>query len=178
MRHWLRSPTLLKLFVGRHIVNGLSVALAVMAVAVAASALFGFAAGQPATLGAISASISDFPAPWRVKARTLLVGFGLAIASTSAIQLAGASAPGEIAAIGVIAFCAGMATGYGRWALPPSAQMLVAMVFVLGLPRVDAARAFGNESMLAGATISSPACPPVVAQRSRDLPALKTSRWN
>ena len=89
MRSWLRSPTLLKLFVGQHIVNGLSVAAAVMAVAVAASALFGFADGQPATLGAISASISDFPAPWRVKARTMLVGFALALASTSAIQLVG-----------------------------------------------------------------------------------------
>ena len=68
MRNWLRSPTLLKLFVGQHVLNGLSVALGVMAVAAVASALFGFAAGQPATLGAISASISDFPAPWRVKA--------------------------------------------------------------------------------------------------------------
>ncbi len=117
MRNWLRSPTLLKIFVGQHILNGLSVAVAVMAVAVAASALFGFAAGQPATLGAISASISDFPAPWRVKARTMLVGFGLALASTSTIQLVGASAPAEIVAIGVIAFCAGMVTGFGRWAL-------------------------------------------------------------
>ena len=61
MRNWLRSPTVLKLFVGQHILNGMSVALGVMAVAAVASALFGFAAGQPATLGAISASISDFP---------------------------------------------------------------------------------------------------------------------
>ena len=36
MRTWPRSPTLLKLFVGQHIVNGLSVALAVMAAAIAA----------------------------------------------------------------------------------------------------------------------------------------------
>ena len=150
MRNWLRSPTLLKLFVGQHIVNGLSVALAVMAVAVAASALLGFAAGAPATLGAISASISDFPAPWRVKARTMLVGFGLALASTSAIQLVGASAPAEIAAIGVIAFCAGLVTGFGRWALSLSAQLLIPVVFVMGLPRVGAAHALGNEAIFAG----------------------------
>src|SRR5271170_2176905 len=104
MRNWLRSPTLLKLFVGQHILNGLSVAFAVMAVAVAASAILGFAAGQPATLGAISASISDFPAPWRVKARTMLVGFSLALVSTSWIQLARGSAIAEIGVIGVIAF--------------------------------------------------------------------------
>ena len=150
MRNWLRSPTLLKIFVGQHILNGLSVALAVMAVAVAASALLGFAAGQPATLGAISASISDFPAPWRVKARTLLVGFALALASTSGIQLAAGSAPAEIVAIGLIAFCAGMVTGFGRWALSLSAQLLVPMVFVMGLPQVDPARAAENEALLAG----------------------------
>ena len=69
MRNWLRSPTVLKLFVGQHILNGLSVAVGVMAVTALASALFGFAAGQPATLGAISASISDFPAPWRASRR-------------------------------------------------------------------------------------------------------------
>ena len=150
MRNWLRSPTLLKLFVGQHIVNGLSVALAVMAVAVVASATLGFAAGQPATLGAISASISDFPAPWRVKARTMLVGFGLALASTSAIQLAGGSAPAQIAAIGVIAFCAGMVTGFGRWALSLSAQLLVPMVFVMGLPAAEPGRALAAETLLAG----------------------------
>jgi uncharacterized membrane protein YccC len=150
MHNWFRSPTLLKLFVGQHIVNGLSVALSVMAVAVAASALFGFAAGQPATLGAISASISDFPAPWRVKARTLLIGFGLALASTSAIQLVGGSGPAAIVAIGLIAFCAGMVTGLGRWALSLSAQLLVPMVFVLGLPPADPARAFVNEAIFAG----------------------------
>ena len=149
MRNWLRSPTLLKIFVGQHILNGLSVAVAVIAVAVAASALFGFAAGQPATLGAISASISDFPAPWRVKARTMLVGFCLALASTSTIQLVGASAPAEIVAIGVIAFCAGMVSGLGRWALSLTAQLLIPVVFVLGLPRSDLATAFHNEAIFA-----------------------------
>ena len=91
MRNWLRSPRVLKLFVGQHILNGLSVALGVMAVTAVASAAFGFAAGQPATLGAISASISDFPAPWRVKARTLLTGFGLAVVSTALTLLAAPS---------------------------------------------------------------------------------------
>ena len=42
-----------------------------LAVALVASAIFGFQAGQPVTLGAISASISDLPAPWRDKARTI-----------------------------------------------------------------------------------------------------------
>jgi uncharacterized membrane protein YccC len=148
MRNWLRSPTLLKLFVGQHVLNGLSVALCVMAVAALASALFGFAAGQPATLGAISASISDFPAPWRVKARTLLIGFGLAVVSTALILLAGASPTALVVAIGLVAFAAGMVTGYGRWALALSAQMLVPMVFVLGLPPAEPARAFQEELLL------------------------------
>jgi uncharacterized membrane protein YccC len=139
MLAWTRSPKLLKLFVGQHIINGLSVAAGVMAVAIASSALFGFAAGQPATLGAISASISDFPAPWRVKARTMVTGFALALASIAVIQLASGAIVGEIVAIGVIAFAAGLVTGLGRWALSLSMQMLVPVVFVLGLPPLDSA---------------------------------------
>ena len=150
MRNWLRSPTLLKLFVGQHVLNGLSVALGVMAVAAIASALFGFAAGQPATLGAISASISDFPAPWRAKLRMLLTGFGLAIVSTTLTLLASPSPTALVAVIGLAAFAAGMITGYGRWALALSAQLLVPMVFVLGLPPLDPARAFQAELLLIG----------------------------
>src|SRR5271166_2171122 len=98
MLAWSRSPKLLKMFVGQHIINGVSVAAGVMAVAIAASAIFGFRTGQPATLGAISASISDFPAPWRVKARAMLTGFALALASICVIQAASGSIVGEIVA--------------------------------------------------------------------------------
>ena len=120
---WPRLPSLSKLFVGQHVLNGLSVAVGVMAVAAVASAMFGFAAGQPATLGAISASISDFPAPWRVKARTLATGFGLAVVSTALTLLASPSPTALVIVIGLIAFVAGMVTGYGRWALALSAQV-------------------------------------------------------
>src|SRR6202046_638940 len=88
MLRWPRPPNLLRLLGGEHIINGASVGLGVIAVALVASAIFGFAAGQPATLGAISASISDLPAPWREKARTLIFGFALAMLSTVAIQIA------------------------------------------------------------------------------------------
>jgi len=46
MPPWSRSPRRLKPFVGQHIINGLSVAASVMAVAVAALALFGLDAKQ------------------------------------------------------------------------------------------------------------------------------------
>ena len=55
MPRWPRPPNLLRLLVGQHIINGLSVGVGVVAVALVGSAIFGFAAGQPATLGAISA---------------------------------------------------------------------------------------------------------------------------
>ena len=149
MRRWLRSSTLLKYFVGQHILNGLSVAAGVMAVAVASSAFLGLAAGQVTTLGAISASISDFPAPFGVKARRLLVGFTLALVSTTTIQLAGDGPWTQIPAIGAIAFTAGMVTGFGRWALALSMQTLIPMVFVMGLPHADFAAALRNEALLA-----------------------------
>jgi uncharacterized membrane protein YccC len=150
MRNWLRSPRLLKLFVGQHVLNGLSVAVCVVAVTAIASTAFGFAAGQPATLGAISASISDFPAPWREKLRTLLIGFSLAIVSTAAVLAVGASPTALVFVIGLLAFAAGMVTGYGRWALALSMQLLVPMVFVLGLPPAGPARALQAELLLIG----------------------------
>jgi uncharacterized membrane protein YccC len=150
MRNWLRSPTLLKLLVGQHILNGISVAAGVMAVSVTASLLFGFVAGQPATLGAIAASISDQPAPLRRKALLMAVGFGIAIFSTLSLQLIAGFPLALIPAIGIIAFLAGLVTGYGRWALALSMQALVPMVFVLGLPPTNLAGALRNEAVLVG----------------------------
>jgi uncharacterized membrane protein YccC len=148
MRQWLRSPALLKLLVGQHILNGISVAAGVAAVSLVASALLGFEAGQPATLGAIAASISDVPAPLRRKARLMAVGFGLAIASTLAIQFVAGTPIALVPTIGIIAFLAGIVTGYGRWALALSMQALIPVVFVLGLPRTTLAAALGNEALL------------------------------
>src|SRR5580692_1925847 len=148
MRSWLRSLALLKLVVGQHVINGLSVALGVLTVTILASTLFGFSAGQPATLGAIAASISDFPAPWRPKGRILLVGFALAILSTSAILSAGAASSAGVIVVGLVAFAAGMVTGYGRWALSLSAQLIVPMVFVMGLPAADAGHTLHAELLL------------------------------
>ena len=42
-----------------------------------------------------------------------------------------------------------MVTGYGRWALALSAQLLVPMVFVMGLPRAGLAQAFDDEAIFA-----------------------------
>ena len=148
-RNWLRSPVLLKYFVGQHIVNGVSVAAAVMLVSVAASSILGFGLGQPATLGAIGASISDFPGPWRVKARTLLVGFSLSLVSTIAVEFGQVNPLLEILVIGAVAFAAGLVTGLGRWALALNAQMLVPMIFIMGLPPLDAAGLAKAEALYA-----------------------------
>ena len=130
-----RSPNLTRLFVGQHIINGASVAAGVIAVALVASSLVGFEAGQPATVGAISASISDQPAPWRQKARAMGFGFALALLSTAAIQLALPSRLAALLTIGAIAFAGGMVTGLGRWAIAVGMQAVIPMVFVLGFPR-------------------------------------------
>src|SRR5580658_1804117 len=154
MPRWPRPPNLLRLFVGQHIVNGVSVGLGVVAVALVSSAIFGFAAGQPATIGAISASISDLPAPWRVKAKTLGFGFALALLSTMAIQLA---LPWPVAAlimIGVISFVGGLITGLGRWAVAVGMQAVIPMVFILGFPREAFPAAVRIEMLLAGGGVA------------------------
>ena len=154
MPRWPRPPNLLRLLVGQHIINGASVGLGVIAVALVASAIFGFAAGQPATLGAISASISDLPAPWREKARTLGFGLALALLSTVAIQFA---LPWPVAAllmIGAISFVAGLVTGLGRWAVAVGMQAVIPMVFILGFPRETFPAAVRIEMLLAGGGVA------------------------
>src|ERR1700757_4742945 len=149
MFRWPRPPNLLRLFVGQHIINGLSVGLGVIAVALVASAVFGFTAGQPVTLGAISASISDLPAPWRDKARAMGFGFALALISTAAIQLALPWPPVALLTIGAIAFAGGMVTGLGRWAVAVGMQAVIPMVFMLGFPRETFAIAMRIEALFA-----------------------------
>jgi uncharacterized membrane protein YccC len=154
MSRWPRPPNLLRLFVGQHIINGASVGLGVLAVALVAATIFGFAAGQPATLGAIAASISDLPAPWREKARALGFGFALALLSTIAIQLA---LPWPVAAlimIGVISFVGGLVTGLGRWAVAIGMQAVIPMVFILGFPRETFPAALRIELLLAGGGVA------------------------
>ena len=137
MLRWIRSPKLLKLFVGQHVANGVGVAAGVMAVAVVATATLGFAGGYGALLGAIAASIGDFPAPVRDKARSMSVGFLLALVATGSVLAAAHWLPAQIAAIGAISFAGGMITGYGRWAMATSMQILIAMVLALVLPPLD-----------------------------------------
>jgi uncharacterized membrane protein YccC len=151
IRNWHRSPVVLKLLVGLHIVNGFSVAAGVAAVAVSSAFAFGFEAGQPATFGAIGASISDFPAPLRNKAATLSVGFGLGLCATLIILLVEGHL---IAAIGAIAFVAGLVSGFGRWALALSMQILIPVVFVLSLPPTDFAGVLRAEALIAGGGVA------------------------
>ena len=90
---WVRSPQILKLFVGQHVANGLGVAAGVMTLAIGATVLLGFAGGFSVTLGAIAASIGDFPAPLRDKAKSMSVGFALAVAAVALALAAEHSLP-------------------------------------------------------------------------------------
>src|ERR1700721_2122013 len=151
MFRWPRPPNLLRLFVGQHIINGVSVGLGVVAVALVASSMFGLTASQPATLGAISASISNLPAPWREKMRTLVFGFALAMLSTIAMQVALPWPVAAILMIGIISFVGGLVTGLGRWAVAVGMQAVIPMVFILGFPRETYSGVFHTDQDLAAA---------------------------
>jgi uncharacterized membrane protein YccC len=153
MPRW-RKPNFTRLFVGQHVINGVSVGAGVIAVALVASTIFSFAAGQPATLGAISASISDLPAPWHEKARAMGFGFALAMIATAAIQLALPWPPAALLTIGAIAFAGGMVTGLGRWAIAVGMQAVIPMVFVLGFPREALASVVRIEAMFAAGGVA------------------------
>ena len=146
MARW-RPPNLTRLLLGPHIVNGLSVAIGVLAIAVLASLFLGFQEGQPVTLGAISASISDIPAPWRDKARTIGLGFALAALATTLMQFSLPWPAATVLVVGAIAFAGGMITGLGRWALALGMQVIIPMVFVLGFPRETRPMAISIEGL-------------------------------
>ena len=148
MARW-RLPNLTRLLVGPHIINGLSVAVGVLGVAILASATLGFQAGQPATLGAIAASIADTPAPWREKARTIGLGFSLALLATTATQFSLPWPAATVLVIGAVAFVGGMLSGLGRWAVALAMQVIIPMVFVLGFPRETPAEAMTIEVVFA-----------------------------
>jgi uncharacterized membrane protein YccC len=154
MFRWPRPPNLLRLFVGQHIINGVSVGLGVVVIALVASSMFGLTASQPATLGAISASISDLPAPWREKARTLVFGFALAMLSTIAMQVALPWPVAAILMIGIISFVGGLVTGLGRWAVAVGMQAVIPMVFILGFPRETYSGEFHTEMLFAGGGVA------------------------
>src|SRR6202020_258221 len=88
MPRWPRPQNLTRLFVGQHIINGVSVGAGVVVVALVSAKIFGFTAGQPGELGAMWGSISDLPSPWREKGRTHVFGFALAMLSTITLQFA------------------------------------------------------------------------------------------
>ncbi|MBV8793472.1 MAG: FUSC family protein [Hyphomicrobiales bacterium] len=154
MFRWPRPPNLLRLLVGQHIINGVSVGAGVIVVALVASTIFGFTAGQPATLGAIAASISDLPAPWREKARTMGFGFALALLATVAIELALPWPLAALVMIGIISFVAGLVTGLGRWAVAVGMQAVIPMVFILGFPREPLPAMFRIEMVFAGGGVA------------------------
>ncbi len=149
-----RSPNLVRLAVGQHIVNGLSAGVGVVGVAIVASTIVGFEDGVPAWLGALAASISDYPSPWRDKLRTLCLGFALALIATAAIQLARLWPPADLLTIGAIAFAGGMVTGLGRWAVAVGMQALIPMVLMLGFPRETLQAALRIESLFAAGGIA------------------------
>ena len=64
-------------------------------------------------------------------------GFALALVATSLALAAARWLPLEIAMIGLVSFGGGLITGYGRWALSASMQILIAMVLALGYPPMD-----------------------------------------
>ena len=59
----------------------------------------------------------------------------------------------EIAVIGAVSFASGLITGFGRWALAASMQVLIAMVLALVLPQMDV---YGILSTLARMVSAAP----------------------
>jgi uncharacterized membrane protein YccC len=128
------KPKFLKYFFGYHILNGVMVAISVLAVALASVALFGFAPGMAAALGALCVSSADASAPFSAKLRILPLAWGCASVAAFATAFAGGTPLLEGAVVVLTGFGGGLLIALGRWAIPLSVVTLISMVFTLGAP--------------------------------------------
>jgi uncharacterized membrane protein YccC len=125
----------------QHLLSGLTAAIGVLVVALAAAAIGGFHAAAAAAVGATCISIVDTPTPPDFKRRSFAIAFVFDSLITLGVDLC-RDQPVLLALI-VIAtsFVAAMVTVYGRIALALCMSMILAMVLALGTTLHDIAGA-------------------------------------
>ncbi|WP_294538339.1 FUSC family membrane protein [uncultured Rhodoblastus sp.] len=131
------QPKLFKYLFGLHIVNGCAVAVGVFATAVAVGWFAGFEARMAAASGALVVSIGDTPSPLAAKLRILPLALVCAVLASLATTLAIDDPLIESAVIVTVGVGAGLLLAWGRWAIPLSVLVMLAMVFTLGAPPAD-----------------------------------------
>lgn len=116
----------------QHLLSGLTAAIGVLVVAMAAATIGGFHAAAAAAVGATCISIVDTPTPPDFKRRSFAIAFVFDSLITLGVDLC-RDQPVLLALI-VIAtsFTAAMVTVYGRIALAMCMSMILAMVLALG----------------------------------------------
>jgi len=140
---------LLKHVFGLHVLNGAAVALGVLVVALMVGFAGGFEHGMAAATGALCVSLADLPSPFAAKARILPLAWICVLLSALATALAmdvPLLAGFVIMAVGV---GAGLLLAWGRWAIPLSIAVMLAMVFTLGAPERDLSGRLDYEMLFA-----------------------------
>ncbi len=132
-------PNWIKYLFGQHILNGFAASLSILCVALACGASLGFTHAMAAALGALCVSVGDQPAPFFSKARILPLAWLCAVAASMVAALSAGSPWLEGPAIVLTGFVAGLLIAWGRWAIPLSVQIMLAMVLALGAPAPDLA---------------------------------------
>ena len=130
-------PQLLKYLFGRHILNGFAVVVGVLIVALAVGFALSFPAGMAAASGALCVSISDQPTPFRAKARIMPLAWVCAVSASLATALCVETPWLEAPVVIVTGIAAGLSIAWGRWAIPISVSIMLAMVFTIGAPAAD-----------------------------------------
>jgi uncharacterized membrane protein YccC len=143
------KPKFLKYFFGHHILNGVAVAVSVLAVGLASIAWFGFAPGMAAALGALCVSIADASTPFSAKLRILPLAWACATVAAFATAFAGGTPLVEGVVVIVTGFAAGLLIALGRWAISLSVLTLISMVFTLGAPAATLAGRLDYAAMAA-----------------------------
>jgi len=144
------SDTLLRLGIGQHLLNGLTVGLGVGAVTILFAQAFGFADGMAAGTGAICVSLADIPNPLASKFKILPLSWVLACLSSALIAVTIGHPAMQGLIVVLVSALAGLLVGYGRWALPVSVLTMLSLVFTLGAPITTLEEAIRHEELFAG----------------------------
>jgi uncharacterized membrane protein YccC len=140
----------LRLGIGQHLLNGLTVGMGVGVVTILFSQAFGFANGMAAGTGAICVSLADIPNPLASKFKILPLSWILACISSALIAVTIGHPAFQGLIVLLVSAVAGLLVGYGRWALPVSVLTMLSLVFTLGAPLDTLDDSLRHEQLFAG----------------------------
>lgn len=137
-----------------HLENGLAVALGLLSVGAAFSAIWGLPVAISALTGALCVSIVDHPGAFRAKPPILAMAVAITCLSTLVVAFAKSTPWATALVIAAASFIAGLMSAYGRRAIGMGIAMMLALVYGLGATLPGTAAILQHTALFAAGAIA------------------------